>query len=493
MANDPTAGAAGFPTIQPLPEPWNTAHQTARDLLLTFGSAVWEASYFVGQRPPDPLPIPPGQRDGPAGELQPTRYGALGYLAELCIRSDDSDPEAILLSSACPRLAVSRARRGEEPVRVGPVTAKSVAEGVLTVSRWLTTSLESAFGCGPFLQIVRASFPRDVVADPWEIDMAVGWYEATRDSPAAADDIANLLSARTEFLGRLYTWPLRQALDGIRLEDLCRWLHEQFAGLNVTWLREQLELEFLRAAHEFAGHPRPTPDPRGGAADSEPLAAPPRTNLFVRLSAKRYRIRYRDKEETVPTRAGLQLVEYLLKQPGKPTHVLEINRALCEGRPRLAAIEDAFARSGEQQGLDGFTADAWQSPDPCSEEDLEEAKEAVKSLEEQAARAWDVGEHDKAEELDRKVETGRRLVREQETLAARKRRGQPDHDSAVEKVRKNQTNNFRNAITELRTKYGLQELADHLEQQIDSGTEWTYRPAPGVEWAFDPESPLNSL
>jgi hypothetical protein len=28
-------------------------------------------------------------------------------------------------------------------------------------------------------------------------------------------------------------------------------------------------------------------------------------------------------------------------------------------------------------------------------------------------------------------------------------------------------------------------LADHLEEQIDSGAEWKYRSVPGVTWAFD--------
>ncbi len=43
----------------------------------------------------------------------------------------------------------------------------------------------------------------------------------------------------------------------------------------------------------------------------------PSPNLFARLPDGRYRIAYDGKEDTVPGLAGLRVVEYLLKQPGK--------------------------------------------------------------------------------------------------------------------------------------------------------------------------------
>ncbi len=220
----------------------------------------------------------------------------------------------------------------------------------------------------------------------------------------------------------------------------------------------------------------------GGVASQEPVSP----SLFARLPGDRYRIIFGKKNETVPMLAGLRVVEFLLHQPGKAAHVLEINRAICEGNPRAATIADASARSAGQKGLDGFTPDALQQPDPCSDEDLEEAKELVKSLDDQAAKAREGGEHEKAEKLEDSADTARKWVREQEGVIARKRRGQPSQDSEVETVRIKLTNNFRNACAQLRTKHGFPELAEHLQQQIDRGTEWKYRPVPGVEWAFDP-------
>ena len=207
-----------------------------------------------------------------------------------------------------------------------------------------------------------------------------------------------------------------------------------------------------------------------------------------RGGSNQYLLAFGNRRETVPARAGLRVVEYLLKQPGKAAHVLEINRALCEGNPRAAAPEDAFARATEQAGLDGFTADASRPPNPCSEEHLGEAREAAQSLEDQAAAAREGGLHDKAEELEHAAELVRKSIREQEVLAARRRRGQCDRDSEVEKVRLKLTNNLTNACKALRDQYGFSELAAHLEEQIDSGVNFKYRPTPGIEWSFDPKA-----
>jgi hypothetical protein len=220
-------------------------------------------------------------------------------------------------------------------------------------------------------------------------------------------------------------------------------------------------------------------------AGGDQLPKPGAPYLFALLPDGRYRITYAGKGDTLPGLAGLRVVEYLLKQPGKAVGVMAINRALHEGNPRAAGLGDAFAGAGEQRELDGFTADERQPPDPCSQEDLEKAREAVKSLEDQAEKAWTGGEHDKAEELDRKAEVGRKWVRRQERLTARKSRGQPDEHSEVQKVRVKLTNNFANALEKLRTEYGWSELADHLDEQIDRGSEWKYRPVAGVDWLFD--------
>jgi hypothetical protein len=208
-------------------------------------------------------------------------------------------------------------------------------------------------------------------------------------------------------------------------------------------------------------------------------------NLFVRLPGNRYRIIYGDKDETVPRLAGLRVVEYLLKQPGKAAYVMTINRAICEGSPVAASATDALTNSEDEKGIDGYAPDEWQSPEPCSEKDLEQAKEAVAALDEQAIKAREGGEHEKAEKLENSASTARQWIREQETLVNRKYREQPSQNAEVEKVRIKLTVNFKNACDSLKQKYGLSELAVHLAKQIDRGIDWKYRPVSGVNWSFD--------
>jgi hypothetical protein len=203
------------------------------------------------------------------------------------------------------------------------------------------------------------------------------------------------------------------------------------------------------------------------------------------LPGDRYRIAFGDKDETVPALAGLRVAEYLLKQPGRPARSLDINRALCEGSPRAIVLEDALARSGEQTKLDGFSVDEWQSPDPCSDEHLEEARELVNSLDHQAAKAREGGEHDKADGLEHQADVARGWIRDEEARRARWRGGQPDQDSQAEQVRIKLTANYKNACKALRKRFNLAEFAAHLEAQISSGTNWKYNPVPGVEWEFN--------
>jgi hypothetical protein len=221
--------------------------------------------------------------------------------------------------------------------------------------------------------------------------------------------------------------------------------------------------------------------------------APISQNLFARLPGNRFLIVFGNKSETLPALEGLRAVEFLLKQPGKAAHILRINWALSETHSRAGSLEAAGARSEESQRLDGFTDDASWAPDPYSEETLRKVEEAVEGLDARAAEARKRGDCIEAERLENEAEQARDLIREQRGLATRKRRKQPDQDSPAERVRSKLTNNFRNALRELRTKYAFPELAAHLEEQIDRGAEWKYRPAPGVDWAFTPPTSLSAV
>jgi hypothetical protein len=452
---------------------------------------LWSAGDVLGTIAASPIGIPKEEFDVLGEEIKPGPHYLLGVLGGLLVRTDPASPSSVVRQRASEYLKRSRSRRTVEPVRVGPVPAHSTAEAVLVAGRTVRNACEGAFGCRELVRIVSLAFPRDVAAEPSQFHTAVVLWRAAREHPDGAPQLISLVTQPHAFLRRLFHYPILEALDAVRVAPLCQWLWDQFGAINTHALKVALDLEFANAladplpAH-LSGEASETkagaPEKMTAGVDKQPQTASP--NLFARIPGDRYRIAYADREEPVPMLAGLRVVEYLLKQPGTAAHVLDINRALCGEKPRAAGVADVIARAEGVKGLDGFTADALRQPDPCSDEDLESAKEAVKAMEEQAEKAREGGEHDKADELEHKAETARGWIRREETLIARKRRGQPDKDSEVDKVRSKHTNNVTNALEKLRTKYGLPELAAHLDEQIDRGAEWKYRPVPGVEWVF---------
>jgi hypothetical protein len=378
------------------------------------------------------------------------------------------------------------------------VTATSAAEVTLRVARTLTHSQRSAFGCGALVDVVLKSFPRDVEADPWEFNLVLVWWRA---HPSLKDIVAKGRSKRSEFVRSLLTRDVGNALDAVRVEPLCRSLWQTFRETDWDLLRQDLELEFEAAAQlhrgasdgkvqEAASTAEAAPDTDAGSAQQTMVGggrpAPPiPLNLFARLPSGHYLIGFGGKQRTVPMLKGLRLVEYVLKQPGTAAHMLEINRALSEGHPRAAPLEAACARSGESRNLDGFTDAAWWAPEPYSEEALRQAEEAVDGLEARAAESRNRGDCAEAGRLENEAERARELIREHRGQARRLRRGQPGQRAQCERVRVKLIKNFTYACMKLREDYGMPELVAHLEEQIEKGTKWKYRPVPGVEWAFD--------
>jgi hypothetical protein len=312
------------------------------------GWAAFQATCFCGERPADPLAVPPKQRDVNGGEFQPTRFGALGLLAELTILSDPAGRQGEQLDVALPHLTRSRADRADQPVRVGPVTGKTVTEAVRRTALAIVSTMEQSFGCGRFIEIVKGSFPWDVDADPWEVNLALGWYEMTRHSPEAAEHIAGFLSGQSEFLRRLFTWPLRQALDAVRLDELCRWLHEKLSCLDVPWLREQLELEFFLAAE--VGSTTEEWLPAGAAAERAESKGLPLSLSYLSRLVKADKVRSRPPR--LPGRHKLEvewtsLVGYLTRKPVKGEAA---GKAVRTGRQRKTladAVEDIERRKKE--------------------------------------------------------------------------------------------------------------------------------------------------
>jgi hypothetical protein len=259
---DPHASgkAVTFPPLPEVPAPWKQAQAAAFTLLIDFESALRNAAGVLGELPGGGPSLPNEQRDVSGSELQPSADLALLHLVRILIKSEDCDPGAKLLAEACPHLKLVRANQGKPPVQVGPVTATSVGEALLAAGKYVTDALRWHFGGGKLVNAVLSSFPYDPDLDPWDFGLIL----ATWRMLPAAQEFAPLRRAlaekmhanRSEFVRLLLTWDILAALDQVRTEPLCRWLHQQFNDFPADRLRQELNLDFARAPFEIPPPPR---------------------------------------------------------------------------------------------------------------------------------------------------------------------------------------------------------------------------------------------
>jgi hypothetical protein len=264
-----------FPPLPGVPAPWKGAQAAAVALLIDFASSLWNAAGVLGECPPGGPSLPKEQSDVPGFGLQPSADIMLLHLVRVVIKSDDCDLGAKLLAEACPHLKLVRANQGKPPVQVGPIAATSAGEGLLAAGKYLTDTLRWHFGCGKLVNAVLNSFPADPDLDPWDCGPVLMTWRmlpaAQEFAPLRRALAEKMLSNPSEFVRLLLTWDVFAALDQVRTEPLCRWLHQQFKDFRADLLRQELELDFARAAQEFSpvriGSDRTPRSPADAAAD----------------------------------------------------------------------------------------------------------------------------------------------------------------------------------------------------------------------------------
>src|SRR5262249_7431146 len=156
------------------------------------------------------------------------------------------DPRAARITEAAARMARrSGGAADKQPVRIGigAPWKKNVAEAALAAADWVTRYLGGFFGCGQLVGMVHKSFPRDTPSDP--PDPALALISARVAPPPLRGGMEEAQSQRSEFLRRLFTWPLREAFAAVRVEPLCEWLRQEFAAFDWQWARARLEQDFL--------------------------------------------------------------------------------------------------------------------------------------------------------------------------------------------------------------------------------------------------------
>jgi hypothetical protein len=250
-------------TFLPLPEvpaPWKEAQAAAFALLIDFTSALWNAAGDLAECPPGGPSLPNEQSDVPGSELQPSADMVLLHLVRIMIKSADCDPGAKLLAEACSRLKLVRANQGKQPVQVGPITATSVGEALLAAGKYVTDALRGHFGGGKLVNAVLNSFPHDPDLDPWDFGLILNAWRIlpnTQELVSARRRFAEILfPKRSEFVRLLLSWDVFTALDEVRTDPICRWLHQQFNGFPADRLRQELNLDFARAPFNIPPPPR---------------------------------------------------------------------------------------------------------------------------------------------------------------------------------------------------------------------------------------------
>jgi hypothetical protein len=248
------------PLLDALPLPITSAYEYAKHLLWDCYWAIRRAAEAVGRPLPDRYALPEAEQDyreQARPGATPDPYAPLGLLANVWLISEECDPRAGSLTGLCPRLYESRMRHGmRQPVRIGPETATSVTEGLLQAARGITAILGSNFGCGRLIQIVQKSFPRDDPdADPWLFNIILVLCVNVQD-PQLFWYLAEKRAARSEFLRRLLTHDIQEAVLAVRTGPLCEWLLKTFEDFDADELRTELRLEFASIAGGNGMEPR---------------------------------------------------------------------------------------------------------------------------------------------------------------------------------------------------------------------------------------------
>jgi hypothetical protein len=253
LSNRPAV--ASFPPPPVLPEPWRSAYSVAEKILLDLAWAVHFSCKAVGKAPANTLEafvvrMQPTPTDAEKGNAP---CHALGCVAELWILSDVADPRRAYLEQALPHLKQFRGTRGSASLAIGPISGASLAECLLQWAVNLTHFCETVFDGKALVNIVQRSFPRDVEADPWDVQLIL----SGRGHPP---ELVQFMFGRrpfSEFVRRLMNWDIVPAMNNMKAEELCGWLCEYLSEVDFPRLRSDLGLEFACLAAE---QPRVTVD-----------------------------------------------------------------------------------------------------------------------------------------------------------------------------------------------------------------------------------------
>lgn len=207
-------------------------------------------------------------------------------------------------------------------------------------------------------------------------------------------------------------------------------------------------------------------------ADSAALCEPADENSF-RREGEYWTVRYRGRVVRLKDMRGLQYIAFLLRQPGKQVHALDLSALVNQGTSAARVREGLGGTAIEDQLRVGRLGDAGPVLDAKSRSRYRSRLHALGREVEEAERLNDVL---KAGQARREMEA---LARE---LSSGERRGGGPRmaGSYAERARVNVRNNISTALRAIR-RYD-EELWRHLYRGVRTGTYCAYIPEAGVDW-----------
>jgi hypothetical protein len=284
------------------------------------------------------------------------------------------------------------------------------------------------------------------------------------------------------------------------------WVYRPHSGQNfrppAAW---ESRMRTLRAAAAAAAEP----------VQSPPLPPTRSATVFARLKDGRYRLRFAGAEDTLPGYKGLQVIEYLLKQPGKEAHVLKLNEYLNgDGRGNSHRRRRKLGSvGGEEHPLDEHAEEEEVGADelgPCDPDrttrpqiqmdansvldaaddaDLQRAQAQLAERQEWLREAEELGDSHRAAELEKEVRALQKWLAEQRELRRMKAKHWTSSSGGEERVRKKLHQCVVGSYDKL-TAAGFGDLRQHLEASMHyANRHWKYAPDPTalpVDWCFAP-------
>jgi tetratricopeptide (TPR) repeat protein len=211
------------------------------------------------------------------------------------------------------------------------------------------------------------------------------------------------------------------------------------------------------------------------ARTEETPSAPPEPvqgNLF-RREGEYWTVCYRGRVLRLKSMRGLEYIAFLLGQPGKEVHALDLSTLINQGTPTGVVCESAGRRPGDDRLRVAHLGDAGPLLDSKSRSNY---RTRIGALSREVAEAEQINDLLKASAARREMEI---LARE---LSAGTRRGGGPRmaGSYAERARVNVRNNISTALRAIRRHD--EELWRHLYRGVRTGTFCAYIPEAGVDW-----------